>query len=237
MKFGLGAGIEPGCTRSSSARLPLVEVRGMTETGRIYADSISRARSTRGAGRPRGGLARVADDRSGVPRTEGEPPSLWGGRKVRGTDSFRLPQNLQATKRRGVAAGFTPATSRAGCRRMLVFVNVRRTSSPLRREHRRRRGRRAAGARGRRPDAVPRGRQPARGRSDGLRGDDAGVSRDGPAERPCGGARRSPTTKAGVGPLTTRFRPRAQGPKAQIFPRTDARRPGAIDLRALKKRQ
>ena len=78
MKFGLGAGVEPELHESFEKRFgfPLVEVWGMTETGRLYADSVEpRQIHTRAFGRPRGVLeARVVDDNDReVPRgTEGE---------------------------------------------------------------------------------------------------------------------------------------------------------------------
>jgi acyl-coenzyme A synthetase/AMP-(fatty) acid ligase len=62
---------------------PLVEVWGMTETGRIYADRVEPRRiTTRAFGRPFGGFeARVVDDhdRDVVPETEGELLVRWGG--------------------------------------------------------------------------------------------------------------------------------------------------------------
>jgi len=78
VKFGLGAGVEPELHEGFEKRFgfPLVEVWGMTETGRLYADSVEpRQIHTRAFGRPRGVLeARVVDDHDGdVPRgTEGE---------------------------------------------------------------------------------------------------------------------------------------------------------------------
>ncbi|PYM81952.1 MAG: long-chain fatty acid--CoA ligase [Candidatus Rokuibacteriota bacterium] len=78
VKFGLGAGIEPELHPLFEKRFgfPLVEVWGMTETGRILADNVEpRQITTRAFGRPRGELeARVVDaeDRE-VPRgAEGE---------------------------------------------------------------------------------------------------------------------------------------------------------------------
>ena len=85
IKFGLGAGVEPELHAAFEARFgfPLVEVWGMTETGRIYSDCIEpRQISTRAFGRPFGGLeARVADDRDReVGRgAEGELLVRWGG--------------------------------------------------------------------------------------------------------------------------------------------------------------
>jgi acyl-CoA synthetase (AMP-forming)/AMP-acid ligase II len=85
VKFGLGAGVEPELHAAFEERFgfPLVEVWGMTETGRIYSDCIEpRQISTRAFGRPFGGLeAKVVDDREEeVPRgTEGELLVRWGG--------------------------------------------------------------------------------------------------------------------------------------------------------------
>jgi crotonobetaine/carnitine-CoA ligase len=78
VRFGIGAGIEPQLHRAFEVRFgfPMIEVWGMTETGRIYADCHEpRATETRAFGRPFAGLeARVVDaeDRE-VPRgVEGE---------------------------------------------------------------------------------------------------------------------------------------------------------------------
>jgi len=85
IKFGLGAGVEPELHAAFEERFgfPLVEVWGMTETGRIYSDCIEpRQITTRAFGRPFGGLeARVVDDRDReVARgTEGELLVRWGG--------------------------------------------------------------------------------------------------------------------------------------------------------------
>ena len=85
VKVGLGAGVEPELHAAFERRFgfPLVEVWGMTETGRIYADCHEpRQISTRAFGRPRDGLeARVVDDKDhevslGV---EGELLVRWGG--------------------------------------------------------------------------------------------------------------------------------------------------------------
>jgi acyl-CoA synthetase (AMP-forming)/AMP-acid ligase II len=85
VKFGLGAGVEPELHAAFEERFgfPLVEVWGMTETGRIYSDCIEpRQISTRAFGRPFGGFeARVVDEHDrDVPRgTEGELLVRWGG--------------------------------------------------------------------------------------------------------------------------------------------------------------
>jgi crotonobetaine/carnitine-CoA ligase len=85
VKFGLGAGVEPELHPRFEERFgfPLIEVWGMTETGRILADCHEpRQITTRAFGRPHGGLeARVVDDRDReVPRgSEGELCVRWGG--------------------------------------------------------------------------------------------------------------------------------------------------------------
>jgi crotonobetaine/carnitine-CoA ligase len=85
VKAGLGAGVEPQLHEAFERRFgfPLVEVWGMTETGRIYSDCHEpRAIHTRAFGRPHGGLeARVVDDqdRQVAPDTEGELLVRWGG--------------------------------------------------------------------------------------------------------------------------------------------------------------
>ncbi len=78
VKFGVGAGVEPELHAVFETRFgfPLVEVWGMTETGRIYADNVEpRQVATRAFGRPVGELeAKVVDDkdREVPPGTEGE---------------------------------------------------------------------------------------------------------------------------------------------------------------------
>jgi acyl-CoA synthetase (AMP-forming)/AMP-acid ligase II len=85
VKFGIGAGVEPELHAAFEKRFgfPLIEVWGMTETGRLFADSVEpRQTATRAFGRPRGGFeARVVDDQDReVPRgTEGELLVRWGG--------------------------------------------------------------------------------------------------------------------------------------------------------------
>jgi acyl-CoA synthetase (AMP-forming)/AMP-acid ligase II len=87
VRFGIGAGVEPQLHAAFEERFgfPLVEVWGMTETGRILADRVEpRQIHTRAFGRPHGGLeARVVDDGDReVPRgTEGELLVRWGGRE------------------------------------------------------------------------------------------------------------------------------------------------------------
>jgi crotonobetaine/carnitine-CoA ligase len=78
VRFGLGAGVEPELHPVFEQRFgfPLIEVWGMTETGRVYADCHEpRQATTRAFGRPFGGLeAKVVDDKDReVPRgAEGE---------------------------------------------------------------------------------------------------------------------------------------------------------------------
>ena len=66
IRFGAGAGVEPELHRVSEERFgfPLVELWGMTETGRIFADNREpRLVDTRAFGRPGFGmLARVVDE-------------------------------------------------------------------------------------------------------------------------------------------------------------------------------
>lgn len=66
VKFGLGAGLDPTIHRAFEDRfgIPMIEVWGMTETGRFLADCHEpRAIDTRAFGRPGGGmLAKVTDD-------------------------------------------------------------------------------------------------------------------------------------------------------------------------------
>src|SRR5262249_20010197 len=67
VKVGFGAGAEPELPAQFEERFgfPLVEVWGMTETGRVFADCHEpRQVTTRAFGRPHGGLeARVVDDK------------------------------------------------------------------------------------------------------------------------------------------------------------------------------
>jgi acyl-CoA synthetase (AMP-forming)/AMP-acid ligase II len=85
VRYGLGAGVEPQLHAAFEERFgfPLVEVWGMTETGRIYADRLEpRQIDTRAFGRPHGGFeARVVDDadREGPRGTAGELLVRWGG--------------------------------------------------------------------------------------------------------------------------------------------------------------
>jgi acyl-CoA synthetase (AMP-forming)/AMP-acid ligase II len=85
VRFGIGAGVEPELHPVFEARFgfPLIEVWGMTETGRIYADSHEpRQVTTRAFGRAFGGLeAKVVDDvdQEVADDAEGELLVRWGG--------------------------------------------------------------------------------------------------------------------------------------------------------------
>jgi crotonobetaine/carnitine-CoA ligase len=85
VKFGFGAGVEPELHARFEERFgfPLLEVWGMTETGRIYGDVHEpRQITTRAFGRPFGGFeAKVVDDKdaSVPPDAEGELLVRWAG--------------------------------------------------------------------------------------------------------------------------------------------------------------
>ena len=85
VRLGIGAGVEPALHPRFEERFgfPLIEVWGMTETGRIFADSVEpRQVTTRAFGRPFGGFeARVVDDKDReLPcGMEGELLVRWGG--------------------------------------------------------------------------------------------------------------------------------------------------------------
>jgi crotonobetaine/carnitine-CoA ligase len=96
VRFGIGAGIEPQLHAAFEQRFgfPMIEVWGMTETGRIFADSREpRSIDTRAFGRPFAGFeARVVDaeDRE-VPR---------------GTEGELLVRHSEAAPRRGFFSGY-----------------------------------------------------------------------------------------------------------------------------------
>jgi acyl-coenzyme A synthetase/AMP-(fatty) acid ligase len=96
VRFGLGAGVEPQLHRTFEQRFgfPLVEVWGMTETGRIFADCHEpRQIDTRAFGRPLPGFeAMVAGD---------------DGREVpRGQEGELLVRHSAADPRRGFFSGY-----------------------------------------------------------------------------------------------------------------------------------
>ena len=185
VKAGLGAGVEPELHEAFERRFgfPLVEVWGMTETGRIFSDCHEpRSIHTRAFGRPHGGLeARVVDDqgRDVAARDRGRAARALG--RARGSAPrllLRLPRQRRG-HRGGVAGGVVPHRRRgpAGRRRHARLRGPQEEHHPaIGREHRRRRGGSGApGPRGGGPGRGARGagRDP-RGGGHGLRGADAG---------------------------------------------------------------
>ncbi len=85
VRFGLGAGVEPDLHRRFEKRfaIPLIEIWGMTETGRIFAaNSEPREIDTRAFGRAGGGFEVLIADDTGQEVSPGEPGELlvrWGG--------------------------------------------------------------------------------------------------------------------------------------------------------------
>jgi crotonobetaine/carnitine-CoA ligase len=85
VRFGLGAGVEPSLHGRFEERFgfPLIEIWGMTETGRIFAANAEpRAIDTRAFGRPDALFQAMVADAEGreVPRgTPGELLVRWGG--------------------------------------------------------------------------------------------------------------------------------------------------------------
>ncbi len=85
VRFGLGAGLDPQLHRAFEERfgIPMVEVWGMTETGRFLADNHEPRRiDTRAFGKPTGDfLAKVVDetDREVPHGQEGELVVRWAG--------------------------------------------------------------------------------------------------------------------------------------------------------------
>jgi acyl-CoA synthetase (AMP-forming)/AMP-acid ligase II len=131
VRFGLGAGVEPQLHAAFEERFgfPLVEVWGMTETGRILADRVEpRQIHTRAFGRPHGGIeARVVDDADGeVPcGTEGELLVRWGGAEGPRHGFFSgYLKDAQATEEAWRGGWFhTGDTVRQNDDGMLVFVD------------------------------------------------------------------------------------------------------------------
>jgi len=130
VRFGLGAGVDPELHAAFEARFgfPLVEVWGMTETGRIYADCHEpRQVHTRAFGQPLPGFeARVVDD------TGKEVPALEEGELVvrhRAEDPRRhffsgYLKNPEATEEAWRGGWFhTGDTVRRGEDDMLYFVD------------------------------------------------------------------------------------------------------------------
>lgn len=130
VRFGIGAGVEPELHEAFERRFgfPLIEVWGMTETGRIYADSAEpRQIQTRAFGRPRGGFeARVVDDQDReVPRgTEGELLVRWAGPAPRHGFFAGYLKNAEATEEAWRGGWFhTGDVVRQMPDDMLVFVD------------------------------------------------------------------------------------------------------------------
>jgi acyl-CoA synthetase (AMP-forming)/AMP-acid ligase II len=130
VRFGLGAGVEPELHPVFEARFgfPLVEVWGMTETGRILADNVEpRQVTTRAFGRPLRELeARVVDERDGeVPRgTEGELCVRCAGPDPRRGFFTGYLKNPEATEEAWRGGWFhTGDVVRQTADDMLVFVD------------------------------------------------------------------------------------------------------------------
>jgi acyl-CoA synthetase (AMP-forming)/AMP-acid ligase II len=79
LRFGLGAGIDPAIHKSFEERfaIPMVEVWGMTETGRLMSDNVEPRRvDTRAMGKPWGAFeARIVDE-EGKNVARGRPGEL-----------------------------------------------------------------------------------------------------------------------------------------------------------------
>lgn len=76
LRFGLGAGIDPDLHLAFEQRFgfPLVEVWGMTETGRMFCDCDEpRSITTRAIGRPREGFEALIADDDDLPVPSGTP--------------------------------------------------------------------------------------------------------------------------------------------------------------------
>jgi crotonobetaine/carnitine-CoA ligase len=79
VKFGLGASVDPTFHADFEARFgfPMVEVWGMTETGRIFCDNIEpRQITSRAIGRPCDGLEVLIADDADMPAPQGAPGQL-----------------------------------------------------------------------------------------------------------------------------------------------------------------
>jgi crotonobetaine/carnitine-CoA ligase len=130
VRFGMGAGVEPELHEAFERRFgfPLIEVWGMTETGRIFADCFEpRQVRTRAFGRPFGGFeAKVVDDRDReVPRgTEGELVVRFAGADPRRGFFAGYLKNAEATEEAWRGGWFhTGDVVRQGEDGMLCFVD------------------------------------------------------------------------------------------------------------------
>jgi len=117
VRFGLGAGCAPTLHPAFEQRFgfPLVEVWGMTETGRFLADNHEpRMITTRAFGRAHGDLQACIADEAGnaVPDgTHGELVVRTAGDDPRRRSSAAIWTTRQRPRRLGAAGGFTSATS------------------------------------------------------------------------------------------------------------------------------
>jgi crotonobetaine/carnitine-CoA ligase len=130
VRFGIGAGVEPELHAPFEKRygFPLVEVWGMTETGRVFADNHEpRQITTRAFGRPFGGLeARVVDDTDNEvpPETEGELVVREAGDDPRRGFFSGYLKNEAATEEAWKGGWFhTGDTVRQAADGMLYFVD------------------------------------------------------------------------------------------------------------------
>ena len=130
VRFGLGAGVEPELHEQFETRygFPLVEVWGMTETGRVFADSNEpRQIHTRAFGRPTDEfLARVIDENNNEvpPGTEGELLVKCGGGDPRRGFFAGYLKNEEATEEAWKGGWFhTGDTVRQDESGMLYFVD------------------------------------------------------------------------------------------------------------------
>ena len=130
VRFGLGAGVDPELHAAFEARFgfPLVEVWGMTETGRIYADCHEPRRvHTRAFGRPLPGFeARVVDagGREVPPLEEGELVVRHSAEDPRRHFFSGYLKNPEATEEAWRGGWFhTGDTVRQGEDGMLCFVD------------------------------------------------------------------------------------------------------------------
>ncbi|HYM30164.1 MAG TPA: AMP-binding protein [Candidatus Cybelea sp.] len=130
IRFGIGAGVEPELHDAFEARFgfPLIEVWGMTETGRIFgANTEPRQTRTRAFGRPSGGFeAKVVDERDvEVPRgVEGEMVVRFAGPDPRDGFFSGYLKNAEATAEAWRGGWFhTGDVVRQSADGMLYFVD------------------------------------------------------------------------------------------------------------------
>ena len=130
LRFGTGAGLEPELHRPFEERFgfPLVEVWGMTETGRVFADCHEPRRvDTRAFGKPLENLeARVVDDDDNDvgPDKEGELLVRYNGETPRKHFFSGYLKNEEETEKSWRGGWFhTGDTVRQGADGMLYFVD------------------------------------------------------------------------------------------------------------------